>query len=175
MTIASCPPSTPVTRGVVVFVAADFKTAFPEFATVADPALVLNFGLAELQLANTCKGRVINAVEREKLLNLLVAHITQLRNGANGVAPGGMVGRISSAQEGSVRADADMGTVVYGQAYYLQTQWGAMFWQATAKYRTAVYIPAPIVCADVAGLPGFFPGNGFFPGDGSNGGSGCGC
>ena len=165
MAIASCPPSTPVTRGVVVFVPADFKAAFPEFTSIGNAVLDVNFGMAELQLANTCRARVVNAVEREKLLNLLVAHITQLRNGTGGNAPGGLVGRISDAQEGSVHVSADFGAMVYGQAYYTQTQWGAMFWQATAKYRSAVYIPAPIVCADVAGLPGY--------GGGPNGGCGC--
>jgi hypothetical protein len=63
-----------------------------------------------------------------------------------------------------------MGTVVYGQAYYLQTQWGAMYWQATARFRTMRYIPAPPVCADFGGLGAGFVNPGW-PGDGSD----CGC
>ncbi len=162
MTIAACPTSTTVPHGVVVFVPATFKAAFTEFATVADAALSANFGFAELQLANTCRSRVVNAATREKLLNLLTAHITQLRNGTGGNAAGGMVGRISEAQEGSVKASADMGTMVYGQAYYMQTQWGAMYWQATAQYRTVVYIAPPPTCADFAaqGPPGY--GGGYY-------------
>jgi hypothetical protein len=161
MTISACPPSTPVQKGVVVFVAADFKAAFTEFATVADAALDFNFRMAELQLANTCKSRVVNAVQRELLLYLLVAHITQLRNGVNGQPPSGLVGRIAGAREGSVSVDTDYGTVVYGQAWYIQTQYGAQFWQATAKYRTAVYVGAPVVCADLppGGWYGGGPGN----------------
>jgi len=170
MTIAACPPSTPIPQGVVVFVPATFKAAFPEFATVADAVLTANFGFAELQLANTCRSRVANAAKRESLLNLLTAHITQLRNGTGGNAPGGMVGRISDATEGSVKAAADMGTVVYGQAYYMQTQWGAMYWQATAPYRTAVYVAPPPTCADLAAVGPYGIGYGGF-----NTGGGCGC
>lgn len=165
MTIAPCPPSTPAPRGVVTFVPADFKAAYPEFATVADAALNVNFGLATLQLGNSCGSRVKNAATRELLLSLLVAHITALRNGVNGLPPAGIVGRISDATEGSVSVSADMGTVVYGQAYYLQTQYGALYWQSTARWRTMVYIPAPPVCADFAqagygNWPGSEPGCG---------------
>lgn len=166
MTIAACPPSTPITKGVVVFVPGDFKAAFTSFATVSDGALQLSFNLATLQLNNSCGSRVCDANLRESLLNLLVAHITALKDGENGNPPAGIVGRVDKAQEGSVSVSTDMGTVVYGQAYYLQTQWGAMYWQATAQFRTAVYIPAPLVCADL-GVNGYPYGG--FPGDG------CGC
>lgn len=164
MSISPCPsPSPTPTFGVVVFVPVDFKASFPEFSTVVDAALSMNFEFAELQLANSCASLVCDANKRQTLLNLLVAHITQLRNGINGQPPAGIVGRIDKAQEGSVNVSADMGTVVYGQAYYLQTQWGAMFWQATARYRTARYLPPPPVCADygsaaVNGPYGPFPG-----------------
>jgi DNA-binding transcriptional regulator YdaS (Cro superfamily) len=152
MSVVPCPPSTPIIRGVVEFDPAAFKVAFPEFATVADAALNFNFNLATLQLANSCGSLVCDANKRETLLDLLTAHITQLRNGINGLPPAGIVGRVNSATEGSVSVQADMGTVVYGQAYYLQTQFGAIYWQSTAKYRTMRYIPAPPVCADFAGI-----------------------
>lgn len=170
MTIDACPPSpAPITRGVVVFEPATFKAAFPEFATVGDPALVMNFDFATLQLNNGCGSRVCNAVEREKLLNLLTAHITQLRNGTGGQPASGLVGVLTKATEGSVSVGSEVGTLVYGQAYYAQTQWGWMYWQATAKYRTAFYVPAPPVCADYAGgINGPFGG---WPGNDP----GCGC
>lgn len=152
MTIAPCPPPASVPHGVVVFVPTDFKAAYPEFATVADAALTANFGLATLQLTNSCGSRVANAAARETLLDLLTAHITQLRNGINGQPAGGLVGAISNAREGSVSVSAEFGTLAYGQAYYMQTQFGALYWQSTAKYRTMRFIPAPIVCADLAGL-----------------------
>lgn len=167
MTVSACPPST-TTRGVVVFVPATFKASFPEFATVADAVLTRNFDLATLQLANTCSSRVGSGLTREKMLNLLVAHITQLLNGINGQPAAGIVGRIASATEGSVSVDAEMGVMLVGQAYYMQTQWGAMYWQSTAKFRQMVYIPAPPVCADYAAAGPFGAPIG-------SGGGNCGC
>lgn len=167
MAIDPCPPSTPITKGIVRFVPADFKTAFPEFATVADAALSVNFDFATLQLNNTCKGRVCDAVLREKLLNLLTAHITALRNGANGQPPSGLVGRISDATEGSVSVGTEFATATFDQAYYAQTQYGIMYWQSTAGFRQFVYLPAPAVCAD---YPAGIPFGAVLPGD-----PGCGC
>lgn len=170
MTIAACPPSTPVAKGVVVFVPAAFKTAFPSFATVADASLQFAFDMATLQLANTCNSRVCDAALREKLLNLLTAHIAALTFGENGNPPAGIVGVVTKAQEGSVSVGTEVGTIVYGQAYYLQTQWGFMYWQSTARFRTMVYIPAPVVCADL-GVNSQYPfpfGSGPYDG-------GCGC
>lgn len=164
MTVSACPPSTPITRGIVVFVPGDFKVAFPEFATVADAALTLNFGAAELFLNNTCGSLVQDAYLREKLLNYLTAHITQLRNGINGQPAGGVVGRISDATEGSDSVSVEFPTLP-NQAWFVQTQWGALFWAATARYRTFRYVPPPVVCADL-------PGGGVFP---VVPGGGCGC
>lgn len=169
MSITACPPNTPIQRGIVVFVPATFKTMFPSFATVADASLSMAFDLATLQLNNSCCSRVTDAALRERLLNLLTAHIAALAFGENGNPPAGIVGMVNKAQEGSVSVGTDVGTIVYGQAYYLQTQWGFLYWQSTARFRTMVYIPAPVVCADL-GVNGPFNGNYYGPDDG-----GCGC
>jgi hypothetical protein len=147
-------------------VPADFKLAFPEFATVADAALLVNFDAATMLLNNSCGSRVCDAVLREKLLNWLTAHITALRNGVNGQPPSGLVGRIDSATEGSVSVSAVLADATLDQAWYTQTQYGLFYWNATAAYRTFVYVPAPAVCADYPnGMPfGVFPGE-----------PGCGC
>ncbi len=156
MSIAPCPPNSPVVHGVVIFSPTAFKAAFPRFSTIADATLVMNFGFAELQLNNSCKSIVCDAAKRETLLNMIVAHITLLFNGDNSGPATGVVGRISYAMEGSVVASVDMGSIVLGQAYWMQTQFGAMFWAATAIYRTFRYVPAPAVCADVS--PGYYGG-----------------
>lgn len=162
MTVQACPPSTPCTPGVVVFVPTDFKIAFPAFATVSDAALNLSFNLATLQLNNSCGSRVKDANIRESLLNLLTAHITALKDGQNGQPPPGIVGRVDKATEGSVSVSAVMDTGrVYGKDWYVQTVWGGLYWQSTANFRQMVYIPAPPVCADFNGGLGF-PG-GFWP------------
>lgn len=146
MTIAACPTSTTETHGIVVFVPADFKAAFPEFSTVADAVLDLNFDVATLIIANTCEGIILDAVKREKLLNLATAHITQLRNGANGGGPSGIVGQIIAARQGSINISAAEIRANVNQAWFMQTQWGALLWMALAPYRTFRYIPPP--CAD---------------------------
>lgn len=146
MTIAACPASTTETHGIVVFVPADFKAAFHEFSTVADAALDVNFDVATLIIANTCEGIITDAVKREKLLNLATAHITQLRNGANGGGPSGIVGQIIAARQGSINIAASEIRANVNQAWFVQTQYGMLLWMALAPYRTFRYVPPP--CAD---------------------------
>lgn len=166
MTVQACPPSTPITPGVVVFVPADFKTLYPMFSTVADVALQQCFLFATTQLSNRCGSRVKDAYKRELYLNMLTAHITQLTYGINGQPAAGIVGRVDKATEGSVSVSAVMDTSgVYGKDYYAQTQFGLDYWMATAWARTAVFIPAPPVCADFNGGIG----GPFFTGGGCNG------
>lgn len=144
MGIASCPPSQLPTLGIVTFDPVAFQAAFPEFSTVSGPVLTNNFNRATLQLANSCCGAVQDANIRASLLNLLTAHITAIFNGVNGSPAGGLVGRIARASQGSVNVGADWGpNISASQAYYLQTPYGAEFWQATAQYRTMRYVAAP--------------------------------
>jgi len=167
MSIAPCPPQT-VVRGVVVFDLPAFRAQFPQFNTVADAAVQFNFTLATFLLNNSCQSIVQDALRREQLLNLLVAHVTALLNGENGQPPQGIVGRINNATEGSVSVAAEFQAPANAtQAAFIQTKYGAMFWTMTAVYRTARYIPAPQSC-------GYGPGVGIGPtgtGCGYNGGS----
>jgi hypothetical protein len=147
MSIQPC-TSTPVQRGVVLFEPAVFKAAYPEFATITDPVLSANFDLATLVLANSCRGAVQNAAKREQLLNLLVAHITQLRNGINGQPASGVVGQVTGATQGTVSVEAFAIPATLNQAWFSQTAWGLLFWTATASFRTMRYVAPPAVCAD---------------------------
>lgn len=158
MSVEPCPPNTPIVRGVVVFDPTEFKTLYPAFATVADGALEINFAAAEMLVRNSCCSRVADANKRERLLNLLVAHITQLLNGINGQPPAGIVGVVTSATEGSVSIETTLGPIPFTAVYFAQTQFGLLFWQLTAPFRTFVYVAADPNCADVAngypyGLP----------------------
>lgn len=168
MTIVSCPPRSPVQHGVVVFVPATFKTLFPAFTLVADGVLSFYFSLATLVLNNSCCSRVQDAAVREQLLNLLTAHIASIFGGPNGT-PSGLVGVVTSATEGSVSVNAELASnIPFTAAYFAQTQYGLLFWQATAPWRSFVYVAPPIVCADIepgAGLGGYPYGYG----------DGCGC
>lgn len=56
--------------------------------------------------------------------------------------PAGIVGRIASATEGSVSVAAEYDAPPNAsQAWLIQTKYGAEYWSATAKYRTARYVP----------------------------------
>lgn len=120
----------------VVFDKARFQTAYPE-VRAADAQLEMWFAQAESLLDNTSRSIVKKPEEREMLLFLLVRHFAAL---AERAAQGGLVGRIASASEGSVSVSADMGAAIGNAAWYLQTPYGATYWQLTAKYRRFRYV-----------------------------------
>lgn len=120
----------------VVFDKARFQTAYPE-VQAADAQLEMWFVQAESLLDNTGRSIVKKPEEREMLLFLLVRHFAALNERA---VQGGLVGRIASASEGSVSVSADMGAVGGNAAWYLQTPYGATYWQLTAKYRRFRYV-----------------------------------
>jgi hypothetical protein len=140
--------------GVVAFDPAAFIVNFPQFATVSADALNYNFARAQQVLDNTDCSPVVDLTERALLLDLLVAHITALNQGVNGVAPSGLVGRVSGATQGSIRVDTDYGETSKAAAWYLQTPWGAEYWNDTAKYRTMRYRPGRSYPAPPQPLPG---------------------
>ncbi len=138
--IGPCTAS-PITPGIVVFDAATFVQTYPAFAAVPVSALQNNFTLAETQLNNSCCSVVRDVNKRAVLLGLLTAHITALLNGANGQPASGVVGRVASATQGSVSVSTEYSTTVDdSEAYYIQTPWGAAYWQSTLQYRTARYL-----------------------------------
>lgn len=126
-----------MTDGAVTFDLSGFRATYPEFAAVPDALLNQYFLLAEVYLNNTGCSPVTNLVTRSLLLNMLVAHLCALA--ARGSA--GPVGRISNASEGSVSVGIDMPAGSPSSAWFMQTRYGAMYWQATAPYRTFRYVP----------------------------------
>jgi len=122
---------------IYTFVPADFKTDFPEYSTVTDTRLNLFFKFAE-KIVNNSDASVVPydpdatppITERKELLDLLVAHQCELL--AKGA---GAVGRTSSGSEGSVSFSLEMKSPETA-AWYMQTQWGVMYWEMTTKYRT---------------------------------------
>jgi hypothetical protein len=144
----------------------EFTTVYPEFgATTLVPApsaaCQMAFYLATLNLSNCCGSPVPDANVRQALLYLLTAHVVLLFTpcSANQSQPSGAVGRISSASEGSVSGSMDFPTTAQS-AWFLQTKYGAMFWNTTAPLRTMHYIPAPqgngiIGASDIGYGPGW--------------------
>ena len=131
--------------GVVVFDPAAFKVTYPEFGAVADDTLQAKFNLTPVYLNNTDSSLVSDPVQRAILLNMLVAHLCALSglnaSGGAGAAQAGMVGRITSATEGTVSVSSDFDNGQPSSAWFTQTQYGAMYWQAIAPYKTMHYMP----------------------------------
>lgn len=122
--------------GVVEFDVEEFRDLYPSIQAT-DPQLEMYFEMAETFLDNTPCSVVKNLEARKRLLYLLVAHIATLTGQAE--AGNNVVGRISNATEGTVSIGIDYGTMGNNERWYLQTPWGAMYWQLTKKYRSAVY------------------------------------
>lgn len=122
--------------GVVVFDPVEFRQLYPSI-TATDVQLEDYFAMAETFLDNTKCSVVKDLAVRKRMLYLLVAHIATLTGMAEKGNP--VVGRIGSATEGSVSVSLDYGAMGNNERWYLQTPWGAMYWQLTKKYRSAVY------------------------------------
>lgn len=125
---------------VVAFDLAGFRVRYPSFSTASDALLTAYFSEAGLYLDNTDSSRVTDLTARSLYLNMLVAHLAALNFGENGQPPAPLVGRINSASEGSVSVSAEMGLPSNTSAWFMQTRYGAAFYQATATYRTFQYL-----------------------------------
>jgi hypothetical protein len=125
---------------VVAFDLAGFRARYPEFVTLTDPLLGAYFAESTIYLDNTDSSIVTDLVRRSLLLNMLTAHVAALNSGVNGQPPAGIVGRVNTASEGSVSVSAEMGPPSGSSAWFLQTKYGAAFWQASANFRTFRYL-----------------------------------
>lgn len=129
---------------VAVFDYAAWGLRYPELKGAVGPDLAASyFAEAGLYLDNTDCSPVADVTVRGLLLNMLVSHIAVLSGAleADG-KPSGMVGRVSSATEGSVSVSFDTGLAPGTAAWFQQTSYGLSFWQATKPYRMARYVPA---------------------------------
>lgn len=124
---------------VAVFNYATWAALYPALAAEVPPLQAeAYFGQACLILNNTDQSRVTDVNARLALLNMLVAHIAALGLPSRS----SLVGRINSATEGSVTVQAEYKGPDQA-AWFLQTPYGAQYWQSTAQYRTAHYVPGP--------------------------------
>lgn len=118
-------------------------------------------GQAWFDLATTlCPNTAANPLGdlTSQALYLLTSHVAWLnaprdaagRPAQSGSPPPGVVGRISSASEGSVSVSSEWQGGTVNQAWFLQTQWGAMYWQMSSPLRTMRYAARPTVVANGA-------------------------
>lgn len=130
---------------VAVFDYAAWVARYPEFGAVSEQRAALFFAEAGLYLDNTDASPVQDVAMRLVLLNMATAHIAALSGALNADGkPSGLVGRVSSASEGSVSVSTELGLVPGSAVWFQQTSYGLAFWQATKGYRGAVYVaPQP--------------------------------
>jgi hypothetical protein len=144
---------------IVVFDPNAFKVQYPEFAGISSGLVTGNFNIATLYCNNTDASIVTDIPTRTTLLWLLTAHVTKLYNGTNDgagnvVLPSDVVGRISTAKEGTVEVISEMGPPSASAAWYNQTRYGAAYWAATVKFRSFNYVPYR---SPAMNLPGSIP------------------
>lgn len=142
--------------GIVTFDYQSWSNRYPELASTTDEALAQAYfdNDAILYLDNTASSPVPDVTKRGPLLNMIVAHVAALNaRTADGQAASPLVGRITNASEGSVNVAVDM-PAPDSAAWWMQTKYGAAYWQATASLRTMRYIPG---CQPGFDIPPFWP------------------
>jgi len=128
---------------VVSFDYDDWVARFPELDAVTQPRAEAFFAEATIFWANDGSGPVTDDIVQLALLNLLTAHLAGLNAVISGSLPYNVVGRVTSASEGSVSVGVTL-TLPPGTAeWYGLTRWGFEFWTMTAAYRTMRYRPGP--------------------------------
>jgi hypothetical protein len=129
---------------VAVFNYALWIATYPEFTSVTEPLASAQFDTATLFLDNSNCSVVQDVTRRLSLLNMITAHLVKLFVPVAGVAPSGLVGRVSSATEGSVSVSTEyIAAQSNSQAFWNQTPYGALFWAATVGLRSMRYVPGP--------------------------------
>lgn len=120
-----------------------FVARYPEFSSADAHALASCFDEATLYLSNADNSIVADVRKRQVLLHLLTAHIATLRGYTSADGRARPFGVLTSATEGSVSVGYQYqpGT----KDWYMQTQYGASFWQATLPYRQFRYVPQKTV------------------------------
>lgn len=120
---------------------AAWQASFPQFPGVTTGQAEGYWTMATTILANDGSGPVPTTALQSTLLNLLTAHIASLFVNADGTykANGQPVGRVASVSQGSESASFDFGPMTTNQAWFVQTQYGALYWQMTAGFRLGQY------------------------------------
>jgi hypothetical protein len=117
---------------------------YPEFTATVNPAQAQEyFNLATTIHRNDGGGPVRSVDQQLSLLNMVTAHIAALfAPPSPGQQASNLVGRINSASQGSVSVQAAYSNNVSEQmAWFIQTKYGALYWTATASFRTMRYVP----------------------------------
>ncbi len=136
----------------VTFNYCSWVARYPEFTGVDEDVAGLYFAEAGLYCANEPSNPAFAFGVLPALLNMLTAHIAWLnspRGRANepksdgGQIASALVGRISTATEGSVTVQTDNQYEPGTPQWFQSTKYGAAFWAATTQFRTMRYQAHP--------------------------------
>ena len=120
-----------------------WNASFPEFSNISAVQAQAYWIEATLIWRNDGGGPVQDAGQQGAILNLLTAHIAFLSVGINGnpsPASQGLVGRVTSATQGSVSVSTELPPGI--DPYLAQSEYGVRYWRITAPFRTFVYRPS---------------------------------
>ncbi len=138
---------------IVTFNFAQWIARYPEFSTLNPSLAQAYFNEAGLYCDNTDASPVpadpTTSFPRVNYLWMLTAHIAALNQ--TGSSP--LVGRISSASEGSVSVQTENNYPPGTPQWYQQTKYGAAFWAATGRFRSMFYKQQCTVYPPVPGNP----------------------
>jgi len=138
---------------IVTFSPQLFTQRYPEFNALDPVLLGLYFNEATMYCRNDGGGPVHDIQTLTAFLNMLTAHIAALNGGVNGQSATALVGRVSSASEGSVHISVEM-KVPDTASWLMQTKYGAAYWEASKPYRLGGHFVAPL--GDDTDIPSAF-------------------
>lgn len=136
---------------VVAFNYSAWALRYPEFDNVSAQQAQMYWNEATTYCRNDGGGPVGDANTQTIMLNQLTAHIAYLAVGTAGITPSGaqlgspgqapspLVGRVSSAGEGSVSVSVDNGSQPGSAAWFQQTIYGSAFWALASQFRSFQY------------------------------------
>lgn len=133
------------TTGIVVFSYPTWSGLYPELSASVNAVqaqfyfnqacnLVRNDPSSPIPILDSTGTRQVRA----EILGLATAHIAALLGPNSSDA----VGRVDQATQGSVSVHLDMGPTGKNDAWWKQSKYGAMCWQALAPYRSFQFFPA---------------------------------
>jgi hypothetical protein len=139
---------------IVAFDLAAWRELFPQFSNVTDNQLTGPvWTMAQAYCRNDGGGPVCDVLVQTELLNLMVAHIAQLLYGSTTQPKTGLVGAVTSASEGSVSVSVSVAINANNQ-WFMQTEYGAMFWTLALPFRLARYYPKTTQQFQPVAMPG---------------------
>lgn len=98
-----------------------FRELYPQFSELSDAMINILLQTAQMYLPMDC----FTSKTIELLIYETAAHLAQIKQS-------GLVGRISSATQGSVSVSAEMPNATRGSSWWLQTPFGSNVWQLIA-------------------------------------------